>query len=241
MLPCGVYRIFILSPAQSGGKRAQFLFNPKAGFSLARRLQAGEPVPLGEIFSFLSGLYFRGKLAYARAFANPPPGIPGILVITPHRGLLPVDTAVTLDEFRRFGRVQIDEAEPRYRRPLVRDARVLGKALGPGPWETVLLGSVATGKYVNVFLKHWGDRLRFPAAFIGRGDMSRGGLMLRCAAGKSELEYMPALGALRHGTRPPKLTAETRVSLAESWKLCQVPAAVTIKDRPTLRAKGDPS
>ena len=222
-----MHRIFLLSPAQSGGKRAQLLFNPNARFSLAHRLQQGERVALGEIFSFLSGLYFRGKLAYARVFSKPPPNVPGIFVITPNRGLLPVDAPLTLREFRRFGEVQIDEDEPRYRRPLARDARRLLTSFGPS-CEVVLLGSVATGKYVDIFLKYLGERLQFPAEFVGRGDMSRGGLMLRCAASRSELEYRSVAGAIRHGKRPPKLARETRISLKESESLCGI-------HRPALR------
>ena len=80
-------RIFLLSPAFCGGERAKLLFNPSADFALAVRLRSGG-VPIGELFAFLSGLYFRGKLAYARAFARAPRGAPGLLVITPTRGLV---------------------------------------------------------------------------------------------------------------------------------------------------------
>jgi hypothetical protein len=51
----------------------------------------------------------------------------------------------------------------------------------------------------------FGPRLHFPADFVGRGDMSRGGLMLRCVTEGRELEYAPILGATRRGARPPKL------------------------------------
>ena len=71
--------------------------------------------------------------------------------------------------------------------------------------EIVLLGSIATGKYVNVLLASFGDRLRFPVDFVGRGDMSRGGLMLRCAADRQELPYIAVAGAIVNGKRPPKL------------------------------------
>ena len=70
----------------------------------------------------------------------------------------------------------------------------------------VLLGSIASGKYVDVLLEVFGSRLCFPAEFAGRGDMSRGGLMLRCVASGEELGYVPLVGAERHGKRPPKLT-----------------------------------
>src|SRR4026207_1669321 len=87
-------RIFLLSPAHCGGRRAQMLINEAAQFELAERLRA-KSASLGEIFTFLSGLYFRGKLAYSLAFARPPEGWPGAFVITTNRGLLPPDTVLT--------------------------------------------------------------------------------------------------------------------------------------------------
>jgi len=71
--------------------------------------------------------------------------------------------------------------------------------------EVVLLGSIATGKYVDVLLENFGQRVLFPADFVGRGDMSRGGLLLRSAADRTELNYIPVAGAVRKGKRPPKL------------------------------------
>src|SRR5882762_7305091 len=99
---------------------------------------------------------------------------------------------------------QVIEADPRYRAPLERDARVLAKRL-PSRSEIILLGSIATGKYVNVLLASFGDQLRFPVDFVGRGDMSRGGLMLRCAVDRRELPYIAVAGAIVNGKRPPKL------------------------------------
>ena len=116
-------RIFLLSPAYVGGKRATLVLNERAEFGLARRLRTDQGVPLGEIFSFLSGLYFRGKLAYAQAFARAPAGMSGAFVITPNRGLVDVNASVTREQLRSFGRVAIDESDPRYRRPLQRDWR----------------------------------------------------------------------------------------------------------------------
>lgn len=168
------------------------------------RLRGTEGATLGEVFSFLSGLYFRGKLAYARAFARAPEGVPGILVITPNEGLRLESERVDLPRLRRFAQVDIDEENPRYRRPLLRDARTLAAQAGPR-CEVVLLGSVASGKYVDLLAAVFGARLRFPAAFVGRGDMSRGGLMLRCVQDGRELDYVPLTGAPRHGPRPPKL------------------------------------
>lgn len=194
-------RTFLLSPAYAGGRRAQMLLNERAQFALAHRLRAGEAVSLGEVFSFLSGLYFRGKLAYANTFAT---DFERVLVITPTRGLVPALTTVTLADLREFAEVDIEENDPRYRKPLERDLRRLVRRLTLG-CDVVLLGSIATGKYVSVILKILGERLRFPADFVGRGDMSRGGLLLRSAADRAELAYIPVAGAARKGKRPPKL------------------------------------
>lgn len=183
--------------------------SPAAAFDLAVRLRSRAGAPVGEVFSFVSGLYFRGKLAYARRFARPPdPGDPvvagGVLVITPNAGLRSVDTPLTLESFRAFARVPIAIDNASYREPLVRGARALDRAAGPD-CEVVLLGSIASGKYVELLLPIFGDRLLFPPDFVGRGDMSRGGLMLRCVTADLELPYVPVRGAVRHGARPPRL------------------------------------
>ena len=179
------------------------VMSPAARFPLATQLRTDEGASLGEVFSFVSGLYFRGKVAYARAFARPPAGVSGALVITTNRGLLPADATVTVADLRDMGCVDIDKNEKRYRRPLARDIRALAKS--DADCEFVLLGSVATGKYVDALVETLGERLLFPAEFVGRGDMSRGGLMLRCADEGRELTYVPVAGAVRHGKRPPKL------------------------------------
>jgi hypothetical protein len=202
-------RVFLLSPANLGGIRAQMMLSPRAQFALAQQLQSGVGAPLGEIFSFVSGLYFRGKLAYARRFARPPdPSEPvaagGVLVITSNAGLRAVDTPVTMESFRAFAVGEIDLRNAAYRAPLEQSARALREAIGPD-CEVVLLGSVASGKYVDLLLPIFGERLMFPPDFVGRGDMSRGGLMLRCVAAEFELPYVPLAGAIRHGQRPPKL------------------------------------
>jgi hypothetical protein len=183
--------------------------SPAAQFDLAVRLRSRRGAPLGEVFSFVSGLYFRGKLAYARRFARPPdPDDPvvagGVLVITPSAGLRSVDTPLTLESFSMFARVPIAVDNASYREPLVRSARALDRAAG-SDCEIVLLGSIASGKYVELLLPIFGEHLLFPPDFIGRGDMSRGGLMLRCVAADLELPYVPLRGAVRHGARPPKL------------------------------------
>jgi hypothetical protein len=197
------HKIFLLSPANAGGVRAQMVLKERAQFDVAVRLRR-EFATIGELFSFVSGLYFRGKMAYVSAFAAPPPGAPGSVVITPAFGLLPPETPITLDEFRAMAAVPIDVAEPRYLAPLERDALRLDETAG-AECDIVLLGSIATAKYMQPLHAVFGERLLFPAEFVGRGDMSRGGLMLRCARSGEELTYVPAASAVRHGPRPPKL------------------------------------
>jgi hypothetical protein len=196
--------IFLLSPAYAGGERARMILSDRADFELARKLRDKQGAPIAEVFTFLSGLYFRGKIAYATAFARPGRGIPGVFVITPTRGLVDAATRIHLDDLREFATVNIHKDDPRYRAPLERDAQRLAKRLPPRS-EIILLGSIATGKYVDVLLANFRDKLRFPVAFIGRGDMSRGGLMLRCAADRQELPYIAVAGAIVNGKRPPKL------------------------------------
>lgn len=196
-------RIFLLSPAFCGGQRAKLLFNPAASFPLAVRLRAGG-VPIGELFAFLSGLYFRGKLAYARAFARAPRGAPGLLVITPTRGLVDPEILLTLDDMREFAQVNIATLSASFTGPLARDAQSLASTSHAAP--VILLGSIATDKYVGTLSAAFGERLRFPEEFVGRGDMSRGGLLLRSVRESTELTYIPVSGAARHGARPPKLT-----------------------------------
>lgn len=198
-----VKRIFLLSPANAAGTRAQLLLRQEAEFPLARQLRT-TGLPLGEAFSFISGLYFRGKLAYATVFADPPKGAPGALVITAGGGLIPPDTPVTREDLCRISSVPVDPQEPRYRVPLERDARLLDTQL-KGGYEVVLLGSVATPKYVEPLLAVFGERLMFPAEFAGRGDMSRGGLMLRCVRAGAPLTYVSVISGARHGSKPPKL------------------------------------
>lgn len=197
------HRIFLLSPANTGGERGALLFRPNAGFELAVRLRT-TGAALGEAYSFISGLYFRGKIAYSQAFAQPPQGLPGAFVITSGMGLVPPETVVTTEHLRAIAAVPIDASNPVYRDPLERACRSLLELTGPD-CEFVLLGSVATVKYLEPMVAIFGDRLLFPEEFVGRGDMSRGGLMLRCAAAGVELTYVPVGSVTRHGKRPPKL------------------------------------
>ena len=197
-------RLFLLSPARCDGKRARLVFRDEADFPLARALRDPQGAELGDVFSFLSGLYFRGKLAYANAFARPIAGRAGALVITTDRGLVSPGERVRIDDLRAFACVDVAAGDERYVSPMRRDVESLAEKLAPSD-EVVLLGSIATGKYVDVLLSILGDRLLFPAEFVGRGDMSRGGLLLRCVTDGRELAYVPVAGAVRHGSKPPKL------------------------------------
>jgi hypothetical protein len=194
-----VNRVFILSPARADGRRAQLLARPEATFQLARQVRIGCAV-LGDVFAFCSGLYFRGKLTYARRFARSIDGVADVQIITPSRGLLAADMRVGSAELREFAEVAIDAAQPRFTDPLSRSAEILAAT----SCEVVLLGSVATGKYVDCLLPILGKRLLFPSTFVGRGDMSRSALLLRCAARDEELDYLPVAGAIRRGRRAAK-------------------------------------
>jgi hypothetical protein len=196
-------RVFLLSPAKAGGPRYEMLLREGASFDLAIKVRQGTAV-IGEVYSFISGLYFRGKMAYADAFPAAPPGIPPALVIVPGVGLVPPDTPVTIEQLRAIADIPVDESNRTYRDTLLCSARLLDQHAGPACLY-VLLGSIASGKYTGPLLEIFGERLVFPADFVGRGDMSRGGLMLRCAGTGIELSYTPVRGAVRHGVRPPRL------------------------------------
>jgi hypothetical protein len=166
---------------------------------------------LGEAFAFMSQLYFRGKLAYATHFARVArmprvAQVPSaVQVITPTRGLMPPDAIITVDLLREFAEVDVKTDDQRYRAPLDHDLKALRRRV-PASSRIVLLGSIATGKYVDALTAVFGDRLYFPIDFVGRGDMSRGGLMLRSVAAGVELPYSPLVPHVsRHGMRPPKL------------------------------------
>ena len=160
---------------------------------------------MGELFSFVSGLYFRGKLAYSRAFAAAAAGLPSAFVITTSAGLVRPETIVTVDQLREWAANDIDASDRRYRAALDRDCGLLRETSGDST-DVVLLGSIATAKYVDPLLEVFHEQLLFPADFVGRGDMSRGGLLLRRAQARLELDYVPVSGAARRGTRPPRLS-----------------------------------
>ena len=224
-------RLFLLSPANCRGRRAQLLLaSPR--ISLAARLREPAGAPVGDVFAFVSGLYFRGKLAYARAFTREGDRA---AVITPSRGLVPLDSPVTSEAIDEFARTPIDLAYAGYRGPLERD---LIRLAGEPHLEVILLGSIASDKYAALLLEHLGSRVLFPDAFVGRGDMSRGGLMLRAASAGIELDYIRLEGAVRHGARPPRLApltgrrpSATAAAAAESASdRALAPAAAAVPD-----------
>lgn len=182
--------IFLLSPANVSGARGLLLRKKEDTFELARRLSKGE-AQLGEIFSFMSALYFRGKLAYARTFANPPAGFPGILIITPSHGLLRHDAVVTRSDIENMASVPIVHTNSAYREPLQRDAGALRRKLG-SQTAIIFLGSIATPKYLDPLQRIFGEQLFLPQKFVSLGNMCRGGLLLRCSRVGSELDYIPA-------------------------------------------------
>ena len=202
--------VFLLSPAYCGGRRAAIALRPGSELPLAKKLVEGQ-LDLGSAFSFFSGLYFRGKLAYARRFGSAfGLGIEPVMIITPTRGLMSPAELVTPGLIREFASVDVSEDDARYRAPLERDVATLALRL-PGRARVVLLGSVASGKYVDVLRPMLGERLCYPTSFIGRGDMSRGGLLLRCVDSGEELDYDVLTAGLRpRGSRPPKLDPATR-------------------------------
>jgi hypothetical protein len=184
------------------------LLSPKSRSEVSRRLNSADGIPIGELFAFVSALYFRGKLTYARHFAAPlEVGNPvvggGVHVITTNAGLRSPDTPVTRSAIQQFAAGDINPDNRAYRRPLEQSARTLRREMGE--CEVVLLGSIASPKYVDALLQIFGTQLVFPVDFVGRGDMSRGGLLLRHSAANIELPYVPVAGAVRHGPRPPKL------------------------------------
>jgi hypothetical protein len=197
-------RVFLLSPARCSGDRARMLLDPRNRSELAQRIQSRAGAPIGEVFAFLSSLYFRGKLTYGRTFARPPARVPGVLVITPGAGLCDARARLTAAHLRKFSQVAVQTDDERYTRPLLRDAMRLAEQSLPDT-DVVLLGSIASAKYTDILLRALGDQLLFPSDFVGRGDMSRGGLLLRSSEAHLELTYTKVAGATLHGPRVPKL------------------------------------
>ena len=197
-------RVFLLSPASATGRRACQLASPRARFAAAERFRSPEGVAVEEAFSFMSALYFRGKIAYARRFAGSREEVSGepILVIAPGFGMVPPHWPVTVERLRKLARTEVDPRCRAYARPMREQAEILAGRLAAGT-QVVLLGSIATGKYLDLLLPALGSRLFYPSAFAGAGDMRRGSLMLKAARAGVELGYSPLLGRTgRAGGKP---------------------------------------
>ncbi len=202
--PVGPPLIFLLSPALLTGVRGRRILEGSGPSWLAEALARGGRVPLGDVHASISSLYFRGKRDYARRFGVRVAGS-AALVITPDRGLVPVDEPVDRAALARMADIGVDPLEPRYRTPLLESAGRLAEELGPDG-RVVLLGSLATPKYLEPLGCVLPRRVLVPAAFVGRGDMQRGSLLLRAVEAGEELEYVdaPAPGpGLRDGGGPP--------------------------------------
>ncbi len=193
-------RVFLLSPARSSGPRAQLLMH--AAFEPGASLRKEGGAPLGDVYAWLSSLYFRGKLRYAARFAAQDARVPGALIITPGQGLCRPATRIDVAALQAIGSVEVGDNEA-FRGPLVADATRLAHSF---TGEVVLLGSIATPKYVEPLLGVFGARLMFPREFVGRGDMSRGGMLLRATREGRELDYIPVHNAQRTGRRATKLS-----------------------------------
>jgi len=184
--------VFLLSPANTSGQRARQLLSPRAKSDAAQLYRTEEGVPIAIAFAFMSALYFRGKITYAMHFG----GVENTLVIAPGYGLVPPTWCITEERMKVLSNTPVDVRKRNYRKPLERDALGLAERFD-ADGQVVLLGSVASGKYIDILLPIFGNRLRFPAAFAGLGDMSRGGLLLRAARANRELIYT-TLDAPRH-------------------------------------------
>ena len=196
--------VFVLSPARCSGERAAQLVRSKRS-ALGRQLRE-QTAPLGAVFTWLSALYFRGKLTYAQRFASAG-ALPGALIMAPGLGLRSPETPLSARALTAMGKVDVESRA--FVRALRRDAELVDRA-HDSQVRVVLLGSIATGKYVDPLLAVFGERLLFPETFVGRGDMSRGGLLLRAARDGEELVYRPVRGATLHGSRPAKLPKLSR-------------------------------
>jgi len=183
-------QIFLLSPANLSGRRGVMLLDPSAQFPLARELRSAPGAELGELFSFVSSLYFRGKLAYARAFGRAAVGQDSAYVISAGGGLCRPEDRFSLERLQGWAKVSIHHENPHYTAPLIRHANTLLEQSAPGT-RFVLLGSVASNKYVEPLLDVFGPALLFPEQFDGLGDMSRGALLLRAVRDRTELAYAP--------------------------------------------------
>ena len=184
-------RVFLVSPVRLDGVRGRLLREGRGRSALAEALRSPDGAPIGDVFTYISGLYFRGKLTYARRFTRPPTGARwlarGVLVITQNRGLVPADSRIVRSHLDAFAGTDIAEDEADFVTPLQRDAESLLAAIGDG--DVVLLGSLATPKYLAPLSRVLGNRLVVPSVLHGKGDMARGALLLRHAKSGQELAY----------------------------------------------------
>lgn len=197
--------VFLLSPANLNGLRARQLMSPRAMFDAAQMYRSPEGVPIALAFAFMSALYFRGKIAYALHFG----GVENTFVIAPGFGLVSPEWRITEERMKVLRKTPVDLAKRNYRKPLEREAKALAARLDRDS-RVVLLGSVASGKYVDVLWPIFGERLVFPGIFAGLGDMSRGGLLLRAMRANRELDYTPL-------SSPRQKNGNNPVELARVW------------------------
>jgi hypothetical protein len=190
--------VFLLSPAHAGGVKAKLLVSEKSRFETALRFRSREGLSIAEAYSFMSALYFRGKVAYSLRFGS------DYYVIVPGFGLVPLDWKMTPARFDRLKEVEVDPRCAEYTRSLQKTASRVAASI-PADCRVVLLGSIATDKYVNVLAPIFKRHLHYPKLFSGRGDMSRGALMLQASRTGQELEYAPVLSKLSCTVRQPKL------------------------------------
>ena len=128
------------------------LLNPGANFELAAKLRAGAAT-LGEVYSFISGLYFRGKVAYSDAFGSAPQDLPPAVVIVQGLGLLPLQTLMTAEKLTAAGAVSIERDHIAYRTALLRDAKAVKSASGAS-CQFVLLGMTAQYDLISALSHH---------------------------------------------------------------------------------------
>jgi hypothetical protein len=199
-MPAPSYRpkAFLISPATAHGPRARSLWRPGSNSTLARQLRE-EGVPLGDVFTFLSGLYFRGKLEYARAFAHPSgEETGGVYIITMTDGLVSPDARISLADLERYALCR--EGAAAAISTLESTARGLFQRIG-SDGGVILLGSVGTGKYTDLLAPIFGERLLFPRDVLHIGQLARGALFLHRARERHELDYIPVAEIIRAGRR----------------------------------------
>jgi hypothetical protein len=223
-------RAFLISPATAHGPRALSLRRPESNSPFARRLRE-EGVPLGDVFSFLSGLYFRGKLEYARTFARSHGDEPGVRIITMTDGLVSPDALISRDDLERYATCA-DGASAAVAL-LEQTAIELSDRLGADA-DVVLLGSVSTGKYTDLLGPIFGARLLFPRDVLHIGQLARGALFLQRARDRRELEYMSVSDIVRAGRRASIRSTPAPTSIEREPP--EIPSRATRPNTPDARA-----